>query len=266
MNLPTDRNVLRQACRILLVTLKKSSQRALGRQKRLEGNRRNVLVFMIFASSIYLGCGAAVYAQAQSAGVNSQQLSDDFLNALINLPRKHQGQISYDEVDAMIMRRLKCVDDTHSESMGKNGDDKNIKYVYVKSHCLDGSKVVYTGESKTREGGNFKYDLDIAWFPSKATCIPAEHVEALIKADDWKAVQPVWDQSPGGTHQSNMNIPNYMPYQSSGAGSATLGFQWSLPAGRQSMLGVPIGQSCLSGLEFSEPQARIQRASTLGRS
>jgi hypothetical protein len=253
MSLPLDKHVLRQTCRILLVALKKSNQTTLGRKKRLERNRCNMLASMIFASSICLGYGATAYAQALNTGANSQQISDDFISALINFPKKHQGKISYDEVDVMIMRRLRCVDDTHFEAMGKNGGDKNIKYVYVKSHCLGGTRVIYTGESKIRDGGNFKYNLDVIWFPSKATCMPADHVEVLIKAADWKAITPVWDQSPGGLHQSNINIPNYAPYQSSEAGGATLGFRWSLPVGRQSMLGVPIDQSCLSGLEFSEP-------------
>ncbi|WP_218861911.1 hypothetical protein [Rhodanobacter sp. K2T2] len=241
----------------------------LERRRSTRRNRRKAFVSMFLASSICLVCDSAGYAQVQNAprlvpssastpnsnsSVNFQPLTDDFLNTLINLPKNHQGKIAYDDIKAVILRETNCVNDKYSESNGVTSGTKNIKFIWVKSHCLDGMKVEYVGETRPREGSNFKYKLALNWYPSsKAECISAGHVMALVKEDGWN-FPPVNPRPGRESQETDEGLSNYQSFQSSAAGGAALVFLWTLPVGSHSITAVPIEQSCLASLVFSEHQ------------
>lgn len=75
---------------------------------------------------------------------------------------------------------------------------------------------------------------------------------ALIKADGWNF--PPVNPHPEASQESDEGLSNYQPFQSSAAGDAMLVFQWTLPVGNHSMMAVPMEQSCLASLVFSEHQ------------
>lgn len=220
-----------------------------------------LLALLFPASNVYAQATPAQDSSAKypttSSDMNHQPSNgsagkDDLVNALINLPKKHQGKIAYDDVRA-IMHKFGCVNDIYSESSGITSDTKSIKGVRVESHCTDGMKVGYVGETTLRKGDNFKYNLAINWYPSsKAECIPAEHVMGLIKADGWN--YPPVNPRPGASQEADEGLSNYQPFQSSDVGDTALVFMWTLPVGSHSMMAVPIEQSCLASLLFTEHQ------------
>jgi hypothetical protein len=268
MNSTSDENVLRHACQSLLARLGRSSPVASESKVPVRRGRRRAFLSMLLAGSIGLIGVPAGYAQMQNArpaapasveppnsnaDMNAQQPQDRFVSAMIHLLKKHQGKIGYDDIEP-IMREAGCVNDTYSVLRGTHNDDKAIGYALVKSHCPDGGKLTYVGESTIRKENSFKYHLNVFWYPSSKTdCIPAEYVAALIKAHGWTIdVPPMQQGSVVGPPRPNNPIPNDVPYQSSEARNVTLDFHWTLPGPTTLSPAASLEESCLASLIFSE--------------
>jgi hypothetical protein len=186
-------------------------------------------------------------APATNSDINHQRPyrsadEDVFLNTLMNLPKVHKGEISFQDVDEPLIRKFECVNDTYNDSMGTSGDNKVIKDIYVKSHCSDGVRITYYGESKIR-AENPTYELEIYWDQSHAPCIRADRVLELIKAGGWEFIAP-----PPASHYplaSSMDIANYFEYESKAMGGAILSVQWTSYEKPYSLMSSPPSQSCL---------------------
>ena len=145
----------------------------------------------------------------EGRGTNAGGEENRMWDALLNLLEVHGGEVSYGDVDRILLTKFACKADHDAASIGAKNGGMDIRSRATKFLCRDGEVIRYYGpESKGSESVHYK--LELYWFPSKARCFRANAAMTSLEKRGWKT-QDLSKGAPG------MPLPNEV-----GAGTQTL--------------------------------------------
>ena len=193
------------------------------------------------------------------SGLDDQSsLSDDkemegMWEAILSLPKAHEGEISYQDVDQGLIQKYGCIKEKYTEFEPTKADVFHVKGVLAKLRCQNGVYINYAGDRWTRPGRIFSYQVQFYWEP-RSSCVHADRALKAIAASDWTVVVPTTSQFPDPPRSSD-DIPNHQAYTSIASEHVIFDFVWA-PEQREVIgTGYPAHKSCVrtAGVELKRP-------------